>query len=58
MGQYFEGFGVICDINKYDEWRKLSYEKAKSIAEGVVMIICKELRENDTKYFCTKTNPD
>ena len=36
---------------KYDEWRKLSYEKAKSIAEGVVMIICKELRENDTKYF-------
>lgn len=42
---------------RYDEWDNLSYEKAKSIAEGVVMILLKELQEKNIKYFVDEDTP-
>ena len=42
---------------RYDEWDNLSYEKAKSIAEGVVMILLKKLQEKNKKYFVVEDAP-
>lgn len=42
---------------RYDEWENLSYEKAKSMAEGVVKILLMELQENNKKYFVVEDTP-
>lgn len=42
---------------RIDEWEKLSYEKAKSIADGVVKILIKELQKNNKKYFVIDDTP-
>ena len=39
---------------RYEE--NMSFERAKSLAEGVAMIICKELQEKNIKYFLTVTD--